>query len=217
MKPRIQQFQYLFQGDRTFIPSKALIVYPICSRRAVHTSGPKNASAASSHSAILSAPSTQPTAQQHVARNQPTKGVDSPLSILPTSQIVRTYLITRLSSSPTLLNLTFSILNRLLSSKSALTSIDRNPFINWLLKRTFYAQFCAGENKAEVQRTVARMRNVGYNGVILEYALEWLQEKNKPGPDSPITKKEIATWRKGMLETVEMAREGDFVGLKYAL
>ncbi len=52
---------------------------------------------------------------------------------------------------------------------------------------------------------------MGYSGVILEYALEVL-EGDIPTPEE--TAKEIEVFRKGMLETIEMARPGDYIGLK---
>jgi nicotinamidase-related amidase len=99
----------------------------------------------------------------------------------------------------------------MLDSKSAVMSPDRNPVLRWLFKRTFYAQFCAGENKHEVQHTADRLKQMGYCGVILEYALEVL-EGDIPTPEE--TAQEIEVFRKGMRETIEMARPGDYIGLK---
>ncbi|KAF2404169.1 proline oxidase PrnD [Trichodelitschia bisporula] len=135
------------------------------------------------------------------------------LSILPTSSVLRTYIITRMTSSPFLLNACFAVLTRMIESKSTIFNVDKNPLLRYLFKRTFYAQFCAGENKAEVQQTIERVRGTGFNGVILEYALEVLK-----GGDSSEARaaQEIAAWRKGMLETVDMAKSGDFVALKWS-
>ena len=93
-------------------------------------------------------------------------------------------------------------------------NIDKNRLLNWLLKITFYAQFCAGETQKEVQRnTTAAKTNLGYDGIILEFALEVL-EGGEATADSEATERAIETWRKGMLETVQMASPGDFIGLK---
>jgi hypothetical protein len=100
----------------------------------------------------------------------------------------------------------------MLDSKSILLNPDRNIFLKWIFKHTFYAQFCAGENKAEVQAKIAQLKNMGYTGVILEYALEVLGGE---AASTETTAREVETWRKGMLETVEMASKGDFVGLKW--
>ena len=99
----------------------------------------------------------------------------------------------------------------MLDSKSIFLNPEKNKALRWIFKRTFYAQFCAGENKQEVQRTVGTLKTMGYTGAILEYALEVLETDKASAAD---TAGEIATWRKGMLETVEVASVGDFIGLK---
>jgi hypothetical protein len=116
-----------------------------------------------------------------------------------------------MSSSPVLLRACFALLRKMLDSKSLLLNPDRNVFLNWIFKNTFYAQFCAGENKAEVQRHVAQLKKMGYTGVILEYALEVLEGDGASGSS---TAAEVETWRKGMLETIDITSKGDFVGLK---
>ncbi|KAF2875830.1 FAD-linked oxidoreductase-like protein [Massariosphaeria phaeospora] len=102
----------------------------------------------------------------------------------------------------------------MLDSKSYLMSIERNPVLSKILKSTFYAQFCAGENKKEVvAKTSVARELMGYDGIMLEYALEVLGGTT---PTAEETAKEIATWRKGILQSVEMTKEGDFVGLKWS-
>jgi hypothetical protein len=153
--------------------------------------------------------SSQHLSQQPESKQQPAKAV---LSRLPTSTVLRSYLITRMSSSPALLSLCFSILRRMLDSKSYLMSIERNPVLSQILKKTFYAQFCVGEKKDEVVANTNFAREVlGYNGILFEYALEVLGGTT---PTAAETAQEIEVWRKGMLQSVEMAKEGDFVGLK---
>lgn len=119
-----------------------------------------------------------------------------------------------MSSNPALLSLCFTILRRMLDSKSYLMGIERNPVLARLLKSTFYAQFCAGENKNEVKLNTAAAREaLGYDGIILEYALEVLGGGAKEILEEE-TMREIEVWKRGMLESVEVAREGDFIGLK---
>jgi hypothetical protein len=118
-----------------------------------------------------------------------------------------------MSSSPALLSLCFGILRKMLDSKSYLMSIERNPVLSQILKKTFYAQFCVGEKKDEVVANTNFARSVlGYDGILFEYALEVLGGTT---PTAAETAQEIEVWRKGMLQSVEMAKEGDFVGLKY--
>jgi len=136
--------------------------------------------------------------------------VGTALESLPLSQIFRTYFMTSISSSPLLLGALTNILRRMLESNSPLFSIERNPVLRLLLWETFYKQFCAGEDVTQVQKTCAGLRQQGYEGVILEYALEVL--KDAEGNES----EDVQLWRKRMLETVSMAAEGDFVGLKWS-
>lgn len=100
----------------------------------------------------------------------------------------------------------------MLDSKSYLMSIDRNPVLSRLLKSTFYAQYCAGETAREVKvKTDAARTSLGYDGIILEYALEVLGGTT---PTEAETAQEVEFWKKGMLASVEAASEGDFIGLK---
>ncbi|KAF2156404.1 proline oxidase PrnD [Myriangium duriaei CBS 260.36] len=133
------------------------------------------------------------------------------LSCLPLSVVLRTYLITALSSSPLLLSTVSKILLRFLSSKSWLTSVERNPILNLALRETFYKQFCAGETKSAVRSTMAVQESIGYHGVMLEYALEVLSDSSSSNESV-----DVATWRRGLLDSVDAARPGDFVGLKWS-
>ncbi|KAK4554140.1 proline dehydrogenase [Recurvomyces mirabilis] len=124
------------------------------------------------------------------------------LSCLPLSQVLRTYFITAISSSPFLLGTSTTILRRMLEK--------RNPVLRSLLWHTFYLQFCMGSTRAEIDKACLELRAQGYSGVILEYALEVL--KDAEGNEA----EDVKVWRKGMLDTVHMAQPGDFVGLKWS-
>jgi hypothetical protein len=95
--------------------------------------------------------------------------------------------------------------------------------MRYLLKTTFYAQFCAGENTSEVKRTVDGLKSIGLKGVILGYAREVVLDKKQKEKlasrgDSEAAKacirNEIIPWAKGTLETVRLTEPGDFVALK---
>ncbi|KAH8721533.1 carbapenem antibiotics biosynthesis protein card [Phaeosphaeriaceae sp. PMI808] len=175
--------------------------------RYVHQSSQRNVALPASSSVHASQLlSTQSESQQASAK--------AVLGRLPTSTVLRSYLITAMSSSPVLLSLCFNVLRRMLDSKSYLMSIEKNPILAQLLKKTFYAQFCVGEKKDEVVRNTNFARSVlGYDGILFEYALEVLGGTT---PTAAETAQEIAVWRKGMLQSVDMAKEGDFVGLKWS-
>ncbi|KAF2711916.1 carbapenem antibiotics biosynthesis protein card [Pleomassaria siparia CBS 279.74] len=207
MPPRTQHVQRLTSLSQFHI-QRTLTQSP----RFVHSSSRRNTSA----SQDVHDHSTSPASHQDSTSlgTSSSRGPTPPLARLPTSTVVRSYLITRLSSSPALLTLCFTMLQRMLDSKSYLTSIERNPVLAKILKSTFYAQFCAGETKKEVKVNTAAARDaLGYDGIILEYALEVLGGK---APTEQEIAQEIDVWRKGMLDSIEVAREGDFIGLKWS-
>ncbi|KAF3764134.1 FAD-linked oxidoreductase [Cryphonectria parasitica EP155] len=149
----------------------------------------------------------------------------APLSILPLQTILRSLAVTTISSSPFLLSPSLAIMNVLAHTNNGLLNPDRNPLLKLLIKSTFYAQFCAGENAAEVRSTVARLKGLGFSGVILGYAKEVVltdaetRELSNCGAESKEleehVKRELTHWAQGTLETVRLADEGDFVALKF--
>lgn len=114
-------------------------------------------------------------------------------------------------------------MNVLAHSTVPMFNPDKNPLLRYVLKKSFYAQFCAGETPAEVQATINRLKKIGFTGVILGYAREVdLICKEAGGVDSvsgretqEVVNNEVAPWTEGTLETVRLAQPGDFVALKY--
>jgi len=107
-------------------------------------------------------------------------------------------------------------------SPSALLNPDRNPLLHWILKKTFYAQFCAGETSTEVRGTVKELKDMGYKGVILAHGKEIVLAKGEkvsmsslPSEDQSI-EREVQEWKEGTLKTVQIAEKGDFIGLKFS-
>lgn len=101
---------------------------------------------------------------------------------------------------------------------------DSNPLLRALLKKTFYAQFCAGEQPAEVARTIKGLKDVGFEGVILGYAKEVVAPHGQEGTGSlpkhvaeetKVDMEEIDSWAQGTLMTVLLANRGDYVALKF--
>lgn len=125
-----------------------------------------------------------------------------------------------LTPMETLLGPSLAIMSLLANSKSPILSPDSNPILRFFLKRTFYRQFCAGENAVEVQRTIDYLKGLGFKGVILGYAREVVmndddQDGLKAYSDSEaMARDEIITWANGTMETVKLANAGDFVALK---
>lgn len=148
----------------------------------------------------------------------------APLSVLPLAMIIRSLGTTTVSSSPILLGPSLRIMAALANTHNPLLSPDRNPILRYFLKKTFYAQFCAGENAAEVRHTIDGLKNIGFTGVILGYAKEVVLSESqardlaagKVGEETDeCIRNEIAPWAQGTLETVRLAQPGDFVALKF--
>ncbi|KAK7418174.1 proline dehydrogenase [Neonectria punicea] len=146
----------------------------------------------------------------------------APLSVLSLTMILRSLATTIVSSSPVLLPPSLRIMAALANPHSPVLNPDRNPLLRFFLKKTFYAQFCAGENAAEVHRTIAGLKNIGFTGVILCYAKEVVltsdQAKSLGEPAKETEEalnNEILPWAEGTLETVRLVQPGDYVALKF--
>ncbi|PVI02153.1 FAD-linked oxidoreductase [Periconia macrospinosa] len=204
MPPRIQSLRRLDS-----VPISQLTRTLAQSGRLVHSSSRQN----------VSVPSPSPVAA-HLLSSSTTSAHTPPKAVLarlPTATVLRSYLIGRMSSSPALLGLCLTVLRKMLESKSYLMSVERNPVLAKLLRSTFYVQYCVGENKKEVQRNTNVVRQLlGYDGIMLEYALEMLEGGASKAPTAEETAREIEVWRQGMLDTIDMSKEGDFVGLKWS-
>ena len=148
----------------------------------------------------------------------------SPLSVLSLTQVLRSLAVTSLSASPLLLPPSLYIMKILAHTTNPLLNPDRNPLLRQLIKNTFYVQFCAGENATEVKATIARLKDIGFSGVILGYAKEVVLTKEQTkdlagcgldGEEAQAAiQNEVIPWAQGTLETVRLASPGDYVALK---
>jgi len=129
-------------------------------------------------------------------------------------------MVTSISSVPLILKPSISVMAFLAHSKSRWLNPDHNRLLHVLLKKTFYAQFCAGEDPKEVRRTISQLKVLGYRGVILGHARE--AELSKTESDSVDTVQEsteadlqeVKQWRDDTLNTIMLAEQGDYVALK---
>ena len=106
-------------------------------------------------------------------------------------------------------------------SKSSLLNADTNPVLKYLLNKTLYAQFCAGENAEQVSDSADQLKDIGFTGVILAYAKENPTEElpeseaAQPGEETnAIIEKEIRPWAENTMETIRLTQPGDFAALK---
>jgi proline dehydrogenase len=156
---------------------------------------------------------------------QPAMPSASSMSILPLPSLIRSYLITSISSYPVLLRPSLAALSFLAHAKSPLLSPDTNPLLRHALKRTFYAQFCAGETPTEVRSSIAELKSLGYKGVILGHAKEVVMSKDETNAfDSSMdcseqercNAEDIGTWKTNTIATIDLAQKDDFVALKFS-
>lgn len=136
--------------------------------------------------------------------------------------VIRSLVISSISSSRLLLPPSLSLMSLLASTQISLLNPDKNPLLRFFIKKTFYAQFCAGATYAEAERTIDRLKELGFSGVILGYAREIVltdqQLASLSSCDGPnveeCIKTEITPWKQGTIDTVNLAKPGDFVALK---
>jgi len=117
-------------------------------------------------------------------------------------------------------------------NRGFLLDVDRNPLLHGILKKTFYEQFCAGENGTETKATIKQLKDMGFRGVIMTYAKETVfdhstnseqglgvaaLEKQQAGEalDPKLAHcANIEAWRSGTIETVEQLEDGDYLAVK---
>lgn len=166
----------------------------------------------------------------NVAVSPPTSSIRPPLEVssmarLPTKLVLRSLVLTSLMSSKLFLKPSLAILNLVTNSKSAILNPDRNRILNKLLRWTVYNHFCAGTNRREVSKTVAEIKKIGYQGVILGYSKEIVVD-----PNEKLARDEsgsatysykcyeiVEEWKKGTLETLRMVGAGDYLAVKCVL
>lgn len=156
------------------------------------------------------------------------------LSALPLKMLLRSLLIATISSRRYLLIPSLSILSFLSKpGRGFLFNVDKNPFVHALLKRTFYDQFCAGENEREAKATCRHIKDLGFRGVLLTFAKETvfdhrtltehsvgeaaLKAKETGAPLDPKVAQnaDIETWRQGTLQTIDLLGETDYLAVKW--
>ncbi|KAJ5699068.1 hypothetical protein N7462_001073 [Penicillium macrosclerotiorum] len=156
-----------------------------------------------------------------------------PLAALPNRVLLRSLLVSTISSKPFLLRPSLWAMSILAKpNRGFFLNVDRNPILHGILKKTFYEQFCAGENGAETKATIKELKDMGFRGVIMTYAKETVfdhktntqqglgvaaLEKQKAGEKLDprlLHCANIEAWRKGTLETVEQLENGDYLAVK---
>lgn len=153
-----------------------------------------------------------------------------PLSALPARALLRSLLVSTVSSKRYLLIPALSMMSFLSRpNRLWLFDVDRNPILHSILKMTFYDQFCAGENGAECKATIQEMKSMGFRGMILTYAAETVfdhstqasqgqgtatQSGNGKSEDVAAFCPVIEAWRAGTAQTICMTEADDYIAVK---
>lgn len=148
---------------------------------------------------------------------QPSK---TALSRLPNKTLLRSLVLTSLMSKNWLMRPSLAVIDAMTRSKSALLNPDRNPVLNRVLRWTIYNHFCAGSTKEQVARSMAELRQLGYQGVILGFAKEVVLDPAEGAVHSgdakysPACYRMIDEWKEANLETIRMLSPNDFLSVK---
>lgn len=162
-----------------------------------------------------------------VASKSSSKSSLPPHCLLPTKMLLRSLLITTISSHRWLLTPALKFLSLIVHPRMSLLDVNKNTILHRVMKTTFYNHFCAGENGTEVRATIGNIKDMGFKGVILTYAREVVVDASKASAETAATDREpevstigssnnadIEAWRQGVLETAGMVGKGDILALK---
>ncbi|KAI2746026.1 hypothetical protein DTO013E5_21 [Penicillium roqueforti] len=146
----------------------------------------------------------------------------SSMARIPTKLLLRSLLLTSLMTSKLFLQPALAVMGVLTTSKSPLLNPDQNLLLNKFLRWTVYNHFCAGVNRKEVSKTVADIKKMGYQGVILGYSKEIVLDHEEKLSTDEYGKSQysdkcyqmIDEWKEGTLETLRMVGPGDFLAVK---
>ncbi|KAE8416469.1 FAD-linked oxidoreductase-like protein [Aspergillus pseudocaelatus] len=140
---------------------------------------------------------------------------------LSTPVLLRSLVMTSLMSSKILMRPALTILSVIATSRLPFLNADRNSILNRALRLTVYDHFCAGTNHAEVSKTIADTKRIGYQGVILGYSKETVLNPNDQSSTDSISAKYsdrcyemVEEWKEGTLTTLRMLEPGDFLAVK---
>ena len=137
------------------------------------------------------------------------------LSRLPTANLLRNLVLGAWFSSPLLFKPGLSLMRTIANSRSAILNPDSNPLVGAIVKLFIYNHFCAGTNKKEIDRTKAEAKRIGFSGIVLCYGKETgVADINSAQGGNERLMAEVAQWRDGNLETLDMIGRGDWMGMK---
>jgi hypothetical protein len=135
------------------------------------------------------------------------------LSRLSTSVILRNLFLSAFFTKPLFFKVGLACMKTVADSESAFFNPDKNPILRGTVKRLIYDQFCAGRNEAEVDQTSRDIKELGFSGVVLCYGKEMYAE-HAAEATGEVAMAHLKQWKEGNLQTLKMAKEGDWLGIK---
>lgn len=147
----------------------------------------------------------------------PSKTTKAPaFSVVPTSTLLRSLLITTVSGNRMLRVPSLSLLLLFSKAKGWLFSVDRNPLVHWVLRKTLYDHFCAGEKETQVRETIQQLKDTGLRGVILTHARETSRDAHALAAvsEGEVFCELLHAWKEDILKTVDLIGDGDFLAIK---
>nr|POF01396.1 hypothetical protein CFP56_21345 [Quercus suber] len=194
-------------------------------QRALHTgleSAQRRYNSTKSRNVSTTAPIPTPDGTRSIepgytVKSSPLASYGLGLQRLPTSNILRSLLLGSIFTLPFLSRPALTILRIIANSNNRLVNPDSNPILRAVLKPLLYDHFCAGNGHAEISKTRDSIKRIGYAGVILCYGAEIQVSaaNNLQSTHACLQDKEIQQWKEGNLQTLAMAEEGDWLGIKY--
>ncbi|KAF2086438.1 FAD-linked oxidoreductase [Saccharata proteae CBS 121410] len=135
---------------------------------------------------------------------------------LPTPSLLRSLVIQNISAYPALLSFLLTLLKR------NVNLFTKAPVLRHVLQQVFYAHYCAGATKSEIKKTVEGLRQLGYKGVILNYA----KEVDETGLDASakgdaeqarkVHENQVSQWLDGTMKTIDYTDSGEYVAIKFS-
>ncbi|KAH7317336.1 FAD-linked oxidoreductase-like protein [Rhexocercosporidium sp. MPI-PUGE-AT-0058] len=141
---------------------------------------------------------------------------------MSTRILIRSLMMTYILSSPRLVRISIPAMNKISHSKSWFLNPDRNPILHFFVRKLVYDPFSAGQNEAEIQRTMSTIKDMGFEGVILGYSKETLVDKSATAEEaaglgrgvSCALESCVEEWKEGNLRTLAMLGTTDFLAIK---
>lgn len=139
-----------------------------------------------------------------------------PLKSLSTSALLRSIMLSQVFARPWVASMGMKVLKRLTTSRQPFLDPDRNWVLNRVLRATLYDHFCGGWQRDQIQSCLNKVKNVGYAGVILQYAREVVaHDLAESSSVVDISKQQIRQWHEGNMQTLSMLGAGDYMAIKY--